>query len=560
MMASRASGGFPARLAGLLRPGAYPHPVARVKRVTTHLSWVLVAGEWAYKIKRPVQFSFVDFSSVEQRRHYCEEELRLNRRFAPALYERVARITSGPDGARVDGEGALLDYAVVMRSFEQNEVLAERVHAGVATASELATFGASLARMHAAAPRPEPDSPAGTSTAVAVAMARNASECLVATRVFGNQAEVALLAGEQRKLLGRMVSRLDDRLLAGRVREGHGDLHMGNVVRQQGVLLAFDALEFDADFRWGDVAQDVAFLCADLRAAGHPELAQAFLNGYLQVSGDYGLLQVLELYIADRALVRAKVMALLAAGSPTAHALHELQQQKHLQVASEALAARQPACLLMHGPSGSGKSWLAAQLAGPCRAVVVRTDVERQRMAALATRRDAAAGLAPAGRAMQATGNQHGHYGPDPVRTTYARLRDCALAALQGGQNVILDATYSLRAERTGIAELCRAQGAPLVVIDCQAPQDLLAQRVAARLGRQDDASEATLDVLKRQLAASEPLATSEGLQVVAALTASADAWRRVLARLRELLPGLHASGGQRPDGREPPGAARDCA
>jgi len=357
-----------------------------------------------------------------------------------------------------------------------------------------------------------------------------------------------------------MVSRLDDRLLAGRVREGHGDLHMGNVVRQQGVLLAFDALEFDADFRWGDVAQDVAFLCADLRAAGHPELAQAFLNGYLQVSGDYGLLQVLELYIADRALVRAKVMALLAAGSPTAHALHELQQQKHLQVASEALAARQPACLLMHGPSGSGKSWLAAQLAGPCRAVVVRTDVERQRMAALATRRDAAAGLAPAGKAMQATGNPHGHYGPDPVRATYARLRDCALAALQGGQNVILDATYSLRAERTGIAELCRAQGAPLVVIDCQAPQDLLAQRVAARLGRQDDASEATLDVLKRQLAASEPLANSEGLQVVAALTASADAWRRVLARLRELLPGLHASGGQRPDGREPPGAARDCA
>jgi aminoglycoside phosphotransferase family enzyme/predicted kinase len=548
MMASRASGGFPARLAGLLRPAAYPHPVARVKRVTTHLSWVLVAGERAYKIKRPVQFSFVDFSSVDQRRHYCEEELRLNRRFAPALYERVARITSGPDGARVDGEGALVDYAVVMCSFEQREVLAERVHAGEATAAELATFGASLARLHAAAPRPEPDSPAGTSTAVAVAMARNASECLVATRVFGNQAEVALLAGEQRKLLGRMVGRLDERRLAGRVREGHGDLHMGNIVRQQGTLLAFDALEFDADFRWGDVAQDVAFLCADLRAAGHPELAQAFLNGYLQVSGDYGLLQVLELYVADRALVRAKVMALLAAGATTALALHELQQQKHLQVAREAMAARQPACVLMHGPSGSGKSWLASQLAGPCQSVVVRSDVERQRMAAMAARRNQAAGQAPA------------QYGPDPARAVYARLRDCALQALQGGQCVILDATYSLRAERARVAELCRAQGVPLVVIDCQAPTVLLAQRVAARLGRHDDASEATLEVLQRQLAASEPLAEEEGLQVVVALTEPADAWRRVLSRLRVLLPGLHPPGGQRPGGQEPPGAARDCA
>ncbi len=551
IMAPRARSGFPDRLAGLLRASAYPHPVGRVKLVTTHLSWVLVAGEWAYKIKRPVHFPFVDFGSVEQRRHFCEEELRINQRFAPGLYQRVARVSLGPDGARIDGEGAVIDHAVVMRAFEQREVLAERVIAGAATGVELATFGAALARLHGAAPRPEPHSPVGTSTAVAVAMSRNSAECLVATRVFGNQAEVALLAGEQRKALGRMVDRLDARRAAGRVREGHGDLHMGNVVRQGGALLAFDALEFDADFRWGDVAQDVGFLCADLRAAGRADLAQAFLNGYLQVSGDFGLLQVLELYVADRALVRAKVMALLAIGSPTAHALHEAQQQKHLQVAREALGPRRPACLMMHGPSGSGKSWLAAQLAGPVHAAVVRSDIERRRLAQFAARNGHPATQAS--------------YAPDAVRATYARLRDCAKDALLGGQCVILDATHSQRAERARVAELCRTQGVPLVLIDCQAPDHVLTQRVAARLGAQRDASEATLDVLQRQLASSEPLSPDEGLQVLVARTDSPDACRRVLPQLRELLPQLQPPGGQhpggqQPDGWQPGGATRDCA
>ena len=537
-MAPRARNGFPDRLAGLLHASAYPHPVGRVKLVTTHLSWVLVAGEWAYKIKRPVHYSFVDFSSVEQRRHFCEEELRVNRRFAPGLYHRLARVSLGPDGACMDGEGAVVDHAVVMRSFEQREVLAERVNEGIATAAELAAFGAALARLHNDAARPEADSPTGTSTAVAVAMARNAAECLVETRVFGNQAEVALLAGEQRKLLARVDERLDARRAAGRVREGHGDLHMGNVVRLQGVLVAFDALEFEAEFRWGDVAQDVAFLCADLRAAGRADLAQAFLNGYVQVGGDFGLLQVLELYIADRALVRAKVMALLAASSPTAHALHEAQQQKHLQVAREALAHHRPACLMMHGPSGSGKSWLAAQLAGPCQAAVVRSDVERRRMSVAAARH----------------GQQPLPYAPDAVRATYYRLQQCAHDALLGGQFVILDATYSLRSERARVAELCRAQGVPLVVIDCQAPQSLLVERVAARLGAQEDPSDATPDVLQRQLAASEPLSADEGLQVVVAQTDMPDSGRRVLARLRRMLPEMQPPGGRQP------GGARHCA
>jgi uncharacterized protein len=515
-----AHGSFPERFAGLLRPAAYPHPVKRVKLVTTHLSWVLLAGDFAYKIKRPVKYPFVDFSSAERRRLFCAEELRINVRYAPGVYLRLAHITLGDGGARIDGEGAVIDHAVVMRAFHQQEVLATLVESRGVTEPELAAFGAALARIHSSLPLPEPGNPAGTAVTVAAGMGRNVAEGLVATRIFGNQAELARLADRQRAELARHVELLDARRLAGRVRETHGDLHMGNVVRLEGVLHAFDALEFEPAFRWADVTQDVAFLYADLLAAGEPGLAQAFLNGYLQQGGDFGLARILDLYVADRSLVRAKIMALLATESPAAIPMYEARQKACFGVAEAALEPRRPVCVMMHGPSGSGKSWLAARIAGSLRALVVRSDIERRRIASAAARR----GEAPA------------TYGPDAVRATYVRLRHCAHEALLGGQNVLLDATYAQRSERTRVRDLCRQIGMPLLVIDCQAPQALLEQRVAARQQRGKDASEADLRVLHRQLAASEPLLPEEGLDCFVADTSVPDVDVRAVSAVRARL------------------------
>jgi hypothetical protein len=529
-----AHGGFPERLAGLLHPEAYAHPVKRVKLITTHLSWILLAGEFAYKIKRPVQYPFVDFSSIERRRHFCAEELRINARFAPGLYLRLAHVTRDGHGARFDGPGAVIDHAVVMRAFQQQQLLATLVADGQVGEPQLAAFGAALARAHASLPLPEPGNPAGTAVAVAAAMGRNVAECLVATRVFGNQGEVALLAERQRTALMRHAELIEARRLAGRVRETHGDLHLGNVVSIDGVLHGFDALDFEPAFRWADVVQDVAFLYADLHSAGKPALAQAFLNGYLQQGGDFGMVRLLDLYVVDRALVRAKVMALLATETPAALGLRAAQQAAYLKVADGALAQRQGLCLMMHGSSGSGKSWLAARLAPRLGGTIVRSDIERRRIANAAARR----------------GEPHEAYGPGAVRATYVRLLDCASLVLKGGHNVILDATYSQRAERARVRELCRQQGAAFYVIDCQAPRLLLEQRVAGRQKRGQDASQADLRVLHRQLAASEPLLPEEGLPCLAVDTSLADPERTVLDALAVLAPAASLlPGGPRPSG-----------
>jgi aminoglycoside phosphotransferase family enzyme/predicted kinase len=517
--------GFPERLSGLLHPEAYGHPVQRVKLITTHLSWILLAGEFAYKIKRPVQYPFVDFGTEERRRHFCAEELRINSRFAPGLYLRLARVTQGAPGApgaRFDGHGAVIDHAVVMRAFNQRELLVTLVDEGRSSEQELAAFGVALARIHASLPLPEAASPAGSAATVTAAMGRNVAECLVATRLFGNQGEVALLAERQRVALARHATLIDARRAAGRVRETHGDLHLGNVVRIAGVLHGFDALEFEPEFRWADVVQDVAFLYADLIAARHPGLAQAFLNGYLQQSGDFGMLALLDLYVADRALVRAKVMALLAAETPAAQALHAAHQATYLKVVATALDLHRPACLIMHGSSGSGKSWLAARLALRLGSVVVRSDLERRRFANAAVRR----------------GEHAETYGPDAVRATYVRLSQCAGEALKGGHGVILDATYSQRSERARVRELCRQLGAPLYVIDCTAPRFVLEQRVAQRQKHGLDPSEADLRVLHRQLAATEPLLPEEELVTVVADTSLGDVEQHVLLELAAQMPG----------------------
>jgi aminoglycoside phosphotransferase family enzyme/predicted kinase len=477
----------------------------------------LLAGEFAYKIKRPVQFPFLDFSSVERRRHFCAEELRINGRFAPGIYLRLAHVTLGDAGARIDGEGAVIDHAVVMRAFHQQDVLARLVESRAVAAPELAAFGSSLAHIHASLPLPEHGNPAGTAVTVAAAMGRNVAECLVATRIFGNQAEFALLAERQRTVLAHHGELLDARRLSGRVRETHGDLHLGNVVRIAGTLQAFDSMEFEPAFRWADLTQDVAFLYADLLAAGEPGLAQAFLNGYLQQSGDFGMAPILDLYVADRSLVRAKVMALLAAETPAAVAMYEARQKACLRVAAAALESRRPVCVMMHGPSGSGKSWLAAHMAGPLHALVVRSDLERRRLASAAIRR----------------GESAANYGPDSVRATYVRLRHCAREALCGGQNVLLDATYSQRDERVRVRELCRQMGVPLLVVDCQVPRSLLEQRVTQRQRHGQDASEADLSVLRRQLAASEPLLPEEGLECFVADTSAEDVITRAVSAVR---------------------------
>ena len=307
---------FPDVLHALLYRRAYPHPVRAVDLIETHISWVLLTGRFAYKIKRPVHYDFVDLRSSEQRRALCHEEVRLNRRFAPELYLEVATIRERKGEARIGGSGRIIEHAVRMREFDRSHELDALLAARRIEPAELETFGGELARLHERLPPARAGQEWGEPGAQIAGIKQNAAECAHAAAALGDSATLHALRGLQANLTAWADSAwplLARRFAARRVRECHGDLHTGNIVRRGGRLLPFDCLEFDPALRWNDVAGEISFLLVDLEARQRPLHAQAFLAGYLTASGDYQACLLTPVFKAHRALVRAKIMALTAA-------------------------------------------------------------------------------------------------------------------------------------------------------------------------------------------------------------------------------------------------------
>src|SRR5581483_6562368 len=298
------SGMLPEHLAGLLQPQAYPHPVEAVTLVETHISWILLTGAIAYKIKRPVAFAFLDLRSPGRRAFFCAEEVRLNRRFAPHLYLDVCPVVLKNGQACIGGAGEAVEHAVKMSQFRRDDELDNLLARSRIGPAELDAFGRELARIHAGLPAAEPPEPWGDPQAVRTAITNNFEQCVQASAVFDSSSEVRALREELDRRLDEAAPWMSDRREDERVRECHGDLHAANVVRLESRLVAFDCMEFEPAFRWIDVADEIAFLLADLDAQHYPLHEQAFLSGYLARSGDYQACRLLPLYKAHRALDR----------------------------------------------------------------------------------------------------------------------------------------------------------------------------------------------------------------------------------------------------------------
>ena len=518
----------------MLRPEAYPHPVSSIQLLQTHMSWVLLTGDYVYKLKRPVRFAFADFSDPAHRAWLCAEELRLNRRYAPSLYLDVVAVRRDPrDGeARIGPDGPILEHAVRMRQFDRRDELATLVAAGAVAATEFREFGVALAIQHRALPTLPTDAPFGSPAAVARTLRRNLAEWYL-------QAPDGPVRLRLRRQLAHRLRGARDALAArhrgGHVRECHGDLHLSNLVRLDGRITPFDALEFEPAFRHVDVADEVAFLAADLRGYGRADLAHAFLDGYLDESGDHDLLRVLDLYLLHRSLVRAKVMAIRARDGADAGRARQWREREadFVALALRVGEPREPRLLLMQGLSGSGKSWLARRLAPRLDAVHLRSDRERKRLA----------GLAPLAASGSPTGG--GLYASDLTARTYARLRDCADAALAGGHDVICDATFLLRAQRAGFVALAAKHGVRAMLLRCDASDAVLRTRIESRRTAANDPSEADASVLDWQRARLEPPSDHEGLGVFAIDTGAEDPVGQALRALGADAPAA-ADGGPR--------------
>ena len=475
----------------LHNPACYRHDVASVRLIETHISWVLLTGGYAYKIKKPVKFPFVDFSSLRRRRSFCEQELRLNRRLAPELYLSVVPIGGSVQAPAMESEPAI-EYAVKLREFPLGARLDEQLAQGGVPVGDVRCLAETIAAFHASLP---PSDTAGSPVAITRVALDNVAQ---AEHALGGPGAPGALA-ELREWITQRCLRLKrafaQRQRAGAIREAHGDLHLENLVYWDGRVVPFDALEFDSRLRWIDVMDEVAFLVMDLMAHGETGLAYAFLNRYLEITGDYAGLEVLRFYLVHRALIRAKVAALKASRhAPGAQRIAAgAEPDPYLRCARSLVRPAAPLLLIAHGLSGSGKTHTTDRLIERLPAVRLRSDLERKRLH----------GLGPLERSGSRLGA--GVYAASATRATYDTLLSHADLGLRAGLNVVVDATFLRRAERAAFRRLAAEAQAGFAILSFTATQRVLRERVERRAARGGDASEATPRVLDHQLAAHQP-------------------------------------------------------
>lgn len=486
----------PALIQRLLQPAAYPHPTVDIRLVETHISWVFLTGPFAYKIKKPVNLGFLDFTTLDNRRRLCAEEVRVSGRFAPEIYLGTVPITGPAHEAVVDGQGEASEWAVKLVQFNEADRLDARLDAGRVSATDCELLAAEIARVEESLAVAEPASGRGTPEAVRTAVA-TICDRLRAARP-DTTGRVTRIEGWIACCLDELRATLAARVAAGRVRECHGDLHLANIVLHEGRMTAFDAIEFDPALRWIDVANDVAFLVMDLHARGRADLAAHVRSSWMEAANDHAAAVVLPLYEVYRAIVRAGVAAIR--GQQHGDSLTEQgETDRYLDLAERLMVRGHPTLYATCGLSGSGKTTLAAAVVGTCHAVRLRSDIERKRIA----------GIRPTDRPADAAAEQ-ALYGEEMTRRVYHRLADLADGLLRAGMSVVVDAACLRRWQRSLLDETARAVGSPLVWLECDVALEDSITRVSARQALGGDASDASADIVRAQAASREPFAVDE--------------------------------------------------
>ena len=506
-------------IAELLKGAAYAHTVGDIKLHETHISWVVLTGEYAYKIKKRVKLAFLDTTTPAMRHFLCNEELRLNQRLAPDIYLAVVPITQDGNGTHVGGTGAIIDYAVKMKQFDPSQELPALLVRADVTAQEIHRLAERLAEFHRQAACAPIDGGFVYVAQLRNSVLANLAELLAHLNSVQEFPAMGELIDWTHDLLGDLHEHFRKRQSRGYIRECHGDLHAHNIVRWQGQLTAFDCLEFDPQLRWIDVMNDVAFLVMDLVGHDRKDLAYEFLSRYVEQTGDYGGIRLLPFYAVYRALVRAMVDAVSGEQKPAERLEWSGRLHGRISTALAFMHPKRPLLIIMHGPSGSGKSWLSERLVPLAAAVRLRSDLERKRLAEPAAGMDLA--IHP------------DLYTPARNRQTYARLLKCAESCLLGGVSVIVDAAFLNADDRERFRSLAQRLGASFVIVSCIAAKAEMARRITRRAQEHADPSEATIAVLENQLQRFVPLRADELADVIHVNTLQPNSQRAAFATLQ---------------------------
>ena len=451
----------------LLTPG--------VELIETHISWVFLHGDDVWKVKKPVDLGFLDFSTSEQRYSACKAEVHLNRRLAPHVYQGCVPIVRDADGRyRIDEPGEPVDWAVHMVRLPEDRRADALLAAGRLEAAHVDRIAERVAAFHAEARADEETARYGTAEAIAVNVRENFRQTRDRIHEFVTAEQAAEIEDWQRRFLEDHGDLFAARVEAGRVRDGHGDLRLEHVYLDADRVTIVDCIEFNHRFRFADVCADVAFLAMDLTWNGRVDLAERFLATYARAANDFELYRLIDFYESYRAFVRGKVSTMLALDAGADHAVRERAAREArryflLALASERRSLWPPAVIAVGGWIAAGKSTLAAGLAGELAAPVVDSDRTRKSLL----------GVAPEARLDESP--WQGAYSRQSTERVYAEMLRRAGAVVSSGRTVVLDASFRGREQRAAARRLAREHGVPFYFVECRADPDVCRERLARR-------------------------------------------------------------------------------
>lgn len=499
---------LPSLIQAMCRPEFYDHPVSgSIEVLQTHISFVILTGEFAYKVKKAVNFGFLDFSSLEKRHYFCGEEIRLNRRLAPDLYLNVVAITAkgivhtdlSPDQSQDQQQGQIVEYAVKMRQFDQQQLGLNLFDRGEFLPEYAQALGKQLAEFHQQALTSPYITEFGTASALQAVANDNYHHTLKYVGIAQTPSQLQETQAYTDRVFKEKAELWLDRLAQGKIKECHGDIHLQNICFFNQKIQIFDCIEFNEPFRNTDTLYDAAFLVMDLEFRGRPDLANIFLNSYLECSNDYSGIELLALFCSMRAYIRAKVTSFLlddpSIPASKRQSAQELASQ-YYQLAWQYTQPTQGQIWMMCGLSGSGKSTRARQLAPLHKAIVIRSDAIRKHLAGID---------------LLSRGDQS-IYSPVMTQAVYGQLQTLGISLAQAGYTVILDAKYDRLEWRTPLITTAQSLGIPIQIIYCTAPHPVLAQRLIDRATANQDIADATVDLLAEQEKNFDPLTTAEQL------------------------------------------------
>jgi aminoglycoside phosphotransferase family enzyme/predicted kinase len=485
----------------LINPACYPHAVERISVIETHISFVLLTGTYAYKIKKAINLGFLDFSTLKLRRFFCKEELRLNRRLAPQIYLDFVSIGGTLQEPKVGVELDVLEFAVKMRQFPQEGLLNHVLSCGELTAGHIDEIATSVAAFHKHIECARPDQDHGCASIIESSMRQNFAQIRV---MIDSPAECKSLSliekwslAEHEALLPVFAQRHEYNF----IRECHGDLHLGNIALVDGRIQIFDCIEFNPNLRWIDIINETAFLVMDLDEHGQQDFAWRLLNVYLQEVGDYAGLYLLRYYKIYRAMVRAKVSRIRASQSNLSVEDRKAALNTYTAYTSYARTITvpvRPGLIIVNGLSGSGKTTVTQLLLEKLGAIRVRSDIERKRLQHIGSK------------AKSSSGVHTGIYTDSVTRDTYGELRRLANLILEAGYLTIVDASFLKRWQRNSLRQLAEDRNIPFIIVSCLAKDEELRRRIMLRERAGRDSSEANLAVLMFQLETQEPLDADE--------------------------------------------------